>query len=60
MRMPLISELVLFTQNSISLEALHVCVIVKLSHVFFLMHGSNKQLALHLTTLISISNFTVE
>ena len=44
-------ELVLLTQNSISLEDLCVCVIVNLPQIFCLMHGSNWQLPLQLTTL---------
>ena len=34
-------ELVLLTQNSISLEDLCVCVIVNLPQILCLMHGSN-------------------
>ena len=34
-------QLLLFTQNSISLEALHVCVIVRMPQIFYLLHRSN-------------------
>ena len=39
-RVQLISQLVLFTQNSISLEALCVYIIVRLPQISCLMHGS--------------------
>ena len=39
-RVQLISQLVLFTQNSISLEALCVYIIVRLPQISYLMHES--------------------
>lgn len=50
-----ILQLVLFTQNSISVEALRVRVNVKLSQILCLIHGRNQQLPLQLAT-ITLSN----
>ena len=38
-------QFVLFTRNTIALEALSVCVIVSLPKIFYPMYGSNYQLS---------------